>query len=50
VQDDGAGIAPDAVAGLGSASMRRRARELGGELRVSSDAGTRVEAVLPRAS
>lgn len=46
VEDDGVGMAPGAVAGLGSASMRRRARALGGELRVTSVAGTRVEAVL----
>jgi signal transduction histidine kinase len=46
VEDDGTGIGPDAVAGLGSASMRRRAREIGGELSVTSVAGTRVEAVV----
>jgi two-component system, NarL family, sensor kinase len=46
VEDDGGGIPPDAVAGLGSASMRRRAGEVGGELFVTSGAGTRIEAVV----
>jgi signal transduction histidine kinase len=46
VEDDGGGIPGDAVAGLGSDSMRRRALDIGGELHVSSVAGTRVEAVI----
>jgi signal transduction histidine kinase len=48
VQDDGAGIAADARPGVGLASMRRRAEELGGTLEVeSSSQGTLVRATLP---
>ncbi|WP_345710472.1 sensor histidine kinase [Kineococcus glutinatus] len=51
VADDGAGLDPAAVAGVGSRSMRERAAEQGGTLRVLPGAagGTRVEAVLPLA-
>jgi signal transduction histidine kinase len=48
IQDDGAGIAPDARPGVGLASMRRRAEELGGALDVeSTNHGTLVRATLP---
>lgn len=48
VHDDGTGEAPGAV-GLGLASMRERAEELGGWCRVTfrQGHGTRMEAVLP---
>ena len=52
VEDDGTGIAPDAVGGVGLASMRRRAEELGGTLTVApprGGRGTLVHAVLPTA-
>jgi signal transduction histidine kinase len=46
--DDGAGLQPDAVLGVGTAAMRERAEELGGTLALSSsEAGTRVLARLP---
>jgi signal transduction histidine kinase len=48
VSDDGNGIAPDAVQGVGLTSMRERAAELGGVLDVSSGPdGTTVTARLP---
>ena len=48
VRDDGAGIGPDAVLGVGLGSMRERAAELGGRCTVRSDGhGTEVVAVLP---
>ncbi len=49
VVDDGRGIQPGACAGVGIASMRERANELGGRLDVvpGTEGGTRVEAVLP---
>jgi signal transduction histidine kinase len=49
VIDDGAGIAADAVRGVGLRSMRDRADELGGTLTVSDRAGggTIVRAALP---
>ena len=48
VEDDGHGIAVSALAGVGTASMRERAEELGGDVTVASAAsGTRVSAVLP---
>jgi signal transduction histidine kinase len=49
IVDDGAGIAPGAVAGVGLASLRERAGELGGRVRVEpgGDGGTRVWAWLP---
>lgn len=52
VEDDGVGITPDAVGGVGLASMRRRAEELGGLLTVTappSGRGTLVHAILPTA-
>jgi signal transduction histidine kinase len=50
VVDDGAGLSPDRVAGVGLSSMRERATELGGRLHVgpASPHGTRVRAWLPR--
>ena len=48
VADDGTGIAADAVPGVGLASMRERAAEVGGRLDVTSSAlGTAVTARLP---
>lgn len=52
-EDDGRGVAPDAVAGVGSRSLRERADELGGRLDVAAlrpdgeRPGTRVRATLP---
>jgi len=52
VSDDGRGVPADAVAGVGSTSMRERAAELGGSLDVSTapGAGTTVRARLPLAA
>lgn len=52
VSDDGRGFVADGVnAGRGLANMRRRARELGGDAVVSSDAnGTTVQVTVPRAA
>ncbi|MGY1856812.1 histidine kinase [Modestobacter sp. SYSU DS0290] len=49
VTDDGRGIGPDAPAGVGLASLRERAAELGGWGTVGcpADGGTQVRAVLP---
>jgi signal transduction histidine kinase len=48
VADDGRGIAADALPGVGLASMRRRAEELGGSLAVTSTSdGTLVAATFP---
>lgn len=49
VTDDGRGISPASVPGVGIASMRARAEELGGSLQIgpASPRGTVVEAVLP---
>lgn len=49
VVDDGTGIEPDAAPGVGLLSIRERAAELGGDVRVVSSpgSGTRVEMVLP---
>ena len=50
VTDDGTGLPRDLVAGVGLASMRERAAEMGGTCRVEDapGGGTRVVAVLPR--
>ena len=53
VEDDGRGLAHESAAGLGLATMRERAEELGGTLEVTSGAGgagMRVRAVLPCAA
>lgn len=52
VADDGPGLAPDAPAGVGLASMRERAREIGGALTVAAvpGGGTMVVATLPLGS
>jgi signal transduction histidine kinase len=49
VADDGCGIAPEAVPGVGTRSMRERAAERGGLLEVAArpDGGTEVRGVLP---
>lgn len=49
VTDDGRGWTEEAVAGIGVVSMRERASELGGTLRISArnPTGTRVHARLP---
>jgi signal transduction histidine kinase len=49
VRDDGIGLAPDHPAGVGLASMRERAEELGGTLTISpaGPQGTQLTARLP---
>jgi signal transduction histidine kinase len=48
VRDDGTGIPPDAVSGVGLASMRDRATELGGQLSIATGpSGTALHARLP---
>jgi signal transduction histidine kinase len=49
VSDDGTGIGPSAVPGIGSRSMRERAAELGGtvETVAAEPRGTTVRVVLP---
>ena len=49
VSDDGRGLPRAVVPGIGLASMRERAAELGGECRIESTpgGGTRVSAVIP---
>jgi signal transduction histidine kinase len=49
VIDDGDGIAPGTLPGVGLGAMQERAAELGGECTVSplAPAGTRVFALLP---
>ena len=49
VRDDGRGIAPDVVAGVGLRSLRERAEELGGRCEVvcPPGGGTTVRAWLP---
>lgn len=48
VDDDGCGMSPDAVLGVGISSMRERAEELGGSVDIGRSplGGTRVRAVL----
>lgn len=50
VTDDGGGLAPDRTAGVGLASMRERAAELGGWCAIgpADEGGTRVLARIPR--
>jgi signal transduction histidine kinase len=49
IEDNGAGVSDARRRGVGTASMRERAEELGGSLRISPapTGGTRVEAALP---
>jgi len=49
VTDDGSGLQPERTAGVGLASMRERAAELGGSCVIDSPAagGTRVHVRLP---
>ncbi len=47
VSDDGRGIDPDAVAGVGLESVRRRVEEVGGRLVRGTGPGTTIEAWLP---
>ena len=49
VADDGAGIDPEVVAGVGLRSIRERAEELGGRTEITCPpaGGTRVRAWLP---
>ena len=49
VTDDGAGLSPDSVPGVGLTSMRERVEELGGALTITPRAGggTRISADLP---
>jgi len=48
VRDDGTGVQPDAVPGVGLTSMEERAAEVGGTLLIDSGAdGTTVTARLP---
>jgi signal transduction histidine kinase len=49
VSDDGRGLGPGAEPGMGSRSMRARARRLGGELAVESapGGGTLVRVLVP---
>ena len=52
VRDDGAGIPPDAVGGVGLRSLRERAAELGGTLEIAAaeGGGTVIRAGLPLAT
>jgi signal transduction histidine kinase len=49
VEDDGVGLPADYRAGVGLASMRERAEELGGSCQIEqrAEGGTRVAALLP---
>jgi signal transduction histidine kinase len=49
IEDDGVGIAPDRISGVGLQSMRERALELGGtfEIEPGEPSGTRIVAELP---
>jgi signal transduction histidine kinase len=47
VDDDGCGLAADAIPGVGLASIRERVRDVGGRVSIRSDGGTTVEASLP---
>jgi signal transduction histidine kinase len=50
VEDDGCGIGPDVVAGVGLRSMRERAEEIGGRLEITArpEGGTRIQVLIPR--
>jgi signal transduction histidine kinase len=47
VHDDGRGIGPGYVAGVGISSMRRRVASIGGGFAITADHGTTVTAVFP---
>lgn len=49
ISDDGTGLSPNRQAGIGLSSMRERAEEIGGSLRIDtqSQVGTRVHTRLP---
>jgi signal transduction histidine kinase len=47
VHDDGRGIGPGYVAGVGISSMRRRVTSIGGRFAITADHGTTVTAVFP---
>ncbi|HKC28155.1 MAG TPA: ATP-binding protein [Jatrophihabitans sp.] len=47
VADDGGGLPPNRVPGVGLNSIRDRASEVGGRLEITSAAGTTVRALLP---
>ena len=48
VRDDGTGVRPDAVPGIGLTSMAERAAEVGGTFRIDTGGeGTTVTATLP---
>jgi len=47
IRDDGQGIGPGYVAGVGISSMRRRVASIGGRFTIAGDGGTTVTAVFP---
>jgi signal transduction histidine kinase len=49
ISDDGVGVPPDRIAGVGLVSMRERAAELGGHVRITGrpGGGTDVSAHIP---
>lgn len=47
VSDDGRGIDPEAVAGVGLGSVRHRVEEVGGTMEVGDGPGTTVDVLLP---
>jgi len=47
VHDDGLGIGPGYIAGVGISSMRRRVASIGGRFAITTDQGTTVTAVFP---
>lgn len=49
VRDDGIGIPPDVVGGVGLTSMRSRTRVVGGRLAIESGEGTTVRMYVPHA-
>jgi two-component system sensor histidine kinase DesK len=47
IQDDGRGLADDALIEDGMTAIRQRVAELGGKFQISNDAGTTVTVQLP---